>query len=260
MKNELKNYLLIAIIGALVLFSFAGLWYVRTYARSVPPTRTFSVTGEGKAIAVPDIAKISFGIRTEGDINLAALQEENTEKSNDVIAFLKDQKIAKEDIKTQAYNITPRYQYYPCKRPLAVNSEPCLPPEIVGYAINQTITIKLRNLDKVGIVLTGVVENGANTVSGPTFTIDDPDALKQEAREEAIKKARVKAKAVAKAARFRLGKPVSIQEGTTPIFTTRLAIAESLSFDGTVAKASTPSIEPGSQEVKVNVTITYEIK
>src|SRR3989344_5441892 len=111
MEKKTKTYLIVAIIASALLLGF---WYVKTYARSVPPMRTFSVQGEGKVVAIPDIALISFSVLTEGGKDLAALQKENTEKGNLVITFLKENKVADKDIKTESYRITPRYQSYSC--------------------------------------------------------------------------------------------------------------------------------------------------
>lgn len=250
----MKNFTLIK--GFLfLLFIIAIFWYVSAYSRSVVPERTFSVFGEGKAAAVPDIAQISIGVLTEGGKNLAELQKENSDKINRVIVFLKGEGIDKKDIKTEYYNISPRYQYFSCP-PVPFGAEvvrSCPPSEIIGYSISQSVLVKVRNLDKVGNVIAGVVDNGANTVSGPNFTIDDPIALENQAREEAIKQAREKAKAMARAGGFRLGKLISIQEGFIspfPVYS-RVEVKDS---------GSAPTVEPGSQEIQVNITLVYEIR
>lgn len=258
MDKDLKNYHSFWFkevkIVFLFLFVIAVFWYVSVYSRSVVPERSFAISGEGKVVAVPDIAEISVGILTEGGKNLVNLQEENTGKVNAVISFLKEEGIDEEDIKTQYYNISPRYQYFSCPVPLGFESRPCPPSEIIGYSISQSILVKIRSLEKVGDTLSGVVEHGANTVSGPNFTIDDPAALENEAREKAIKEAREKAVSMSKAGKFRLGKLISIQEGfggyPTPLYFEK---ADGLGSAG-------PTIEPGSQEVSVSVTLTYEIK
>ncbi len=237
----------------LLLFIIAVFWYVSAYSRSVVPERSFTVSGEGKVVAVPDIAQLSIGVLTEGGKNLAELQKQNTEKINRIISYLKEQGIDQKDIKTEYYNISPRYQYFSCPSvPLGLEFRPCPPSEIIGYSISQSVSVKVRDLDKTGGIISGVVEQGANTVSGPNFTIDDPVALQNEVREEAIKQAREKAKSIAKAGGFRLGKLISIQEGFFSPYPVPFAL-EGLGSAG-------PSIEPGFQEIVVNVTLIYEIK
>ena len=241
----------------LFLFIIAIFWYVSVYSRSVVPERTFTVSGEGKVVAVPDIAELSIGVLTEGGKNLTELQKQNTEKINRIIFYLKEQGIDQKDIKTEYYNISPRYQSTPCPLYLQTYPEiirPCPPSEIIGYSISQNISVKVRDLSKAGDILAQAVERGANTVYGPNFTIDDPIGFQNQAREEAIKEARGKAKSIAKAGNFRVGKLVSINEG----------FSGPIPFFGVEAKevsgAGGPIIEPGSQEIIINVTLTYEIK
>ncbi|MBI4094576.1 MAG: SIMPL domain-containing protein [Candidatus Liptonbacteria bacterium] len=210
--------------------------------------------GEGKVVAVPDVARFTFSTITQGGLDIAALQAENTSKVNKAIAFVKSNGVDAKDIRTESFNLEPRYQYFSCPR----TGGPCPPPEIVGYTARQTVSIKVRDFAKIGALLSGVVENGANSVSQLSFTIDDPFAVENEARAEAIAKAQEKAKAVARAAGFRIGRLISVDEGYTPIFRT-FDKAEALGFGG-AAPAAAPSIEPGSQEVMVTVTLRYEIQ
>lgn len=238
----------------LFLLVIAVFWYVSVYSRSVGVERSFSVSGEGKAVAVPDVAELSFGVLTDGGKNLADLQAQNTEKMNRVIGFLKEEGIDEKDIKTQYYNISPRYQYFNCPPVPYGGVISCPPSEIIGYSISQSVLVKVRDLNKTGTILSGVVDSGVNTVSGPNFTIDDRHALENQAREQAIKQAKEKAKSTAKAGRFRLGKLISINEGFS-----YPPIAYGEGYAG-AALGRSSSIEPGSQEIIVNVTLVYEIR
>ncbi|TSC90758.1 MAG: hypothetical protein G01um10142_249 [Parcubacteria group bacterium Gr01-1014_2] len=253
----MKNYFGLVKAFLLFLFIIAVFWYVSAYSRSVVPERTFTVSGEGKVVAVPDIAQLSIGVLTEGGKNLTDLQKQNTEKINRIISYLKEQGIDEKDIKTEYYSISPRYQTTPCPLYLPTYPEiirPCPPSstEIIGYSISQNLSIKVRDLSKAGDTLAGAVERGANTVYGPNFTIDDPISLQNQAREEAIKQAREKAKSMAKAGGFRVGKLVSIQEGFSG-----LPIIYGLEE---VKGGAGPSIEPGSQEIVITINLTYEIR
>lgn len=257
MDTKIKNYLGMALIGGIIFSAGAGVWYVGAFSQSIPPNRTFYVAGEGKAVAVPDIAELSFGVLTEGGKNLAELQKENSNKMNKVVSFLKENNIEEKDIKTQYYNISPRYQYFSCPIVQGAESKPCLPSEIIGYSINQNVLVKIRDLSKTGDVLAGVVKKGANNVSGPNFTVDGPTELQNKAREEAIAKARQKAQAIAKAGGFKLGKLISISENSFPQPTPYL---KNVAFGMGGSPEISPSIEPGSQEITANVSLTYEIK
>lgn len=257
MNNIIKNILGVALILTLLGVMGAVTQYIGVYEKSVDPAsfRSFSVLGDGKAVGIPDIAQFSFTVITNGGKNIGSLQQDNTNKMNAAIAFLKSKGIDTKDIKTQSYDVQPRYQYYNCSKDTGV----CPPAEIVGYSITQTALVKIRDFAKIGDTLSGVVDKGANSVSGLSFTIDDPTAVQNDARAEAIGKAHAKAESLARAGGFALGRLISIEEGNMyqpPIYAMESA---KYGMGGGVA-SSAPSIEPGSQEVNVSVVLKYEIR
>lgn len=253
MENK-KSFFHFILIVVLLIFAYSALNFVKSYSKSISPSsfRSFSVSGEGRVSAIPDISQFTFSVITQGDKteSVKALQERNTEKANEVLKFVKSEGIEKEDIKTQVYNLEPRYQTYPCPQYLALTHS-CKPSEIIGYTVTQTILVKIKDFEKIGRIFSGVVEKGANAVSQLSFTIEDQTELQNQARVKAIEKAKDKAKAIAKAGDFKLGRLLYIEEAG-PVFGYRaLEVA---------APAPGPSIEPGSQEITVNVTLRYEIK
>lgn len=268
MNNTIKNYVGVAvIIGVLALG--ASVWSIsRSISRSINPSslRSFSVTAEGKSTGVPDVAEFTFSVITEGGEKLAELQTENTEKMNKAIAFLKNEGVKKEDIKTSQYSVNPRHESYSCGRQLysgvgTPSVEPCPPPKIVGYTIVQSAEVKIRDFGKAGDIVSGVVKSGANEASSLNFTIDDPTSVQDVARAEAIAKAQKKAESIAKAGGFRVGKLISIYEssgGYPPVYYAKGA-ALGMGGDGAEG-APAPLIEPGSEDVAVSVTLTYEIR
>ncbi len=246
---------------ALLAVAYAVVVYAGAYARSAEPSnfRSFSVTAEGRAIGVPDVAKFTFSVVTEGGTDLAALQAQNTEKVNAAIAYLKSKSIDAKDIKTSQYSVSPRYQYYDCSR-LYGGATPCPPPEIVGYTVTQSVSVKVRDFTIAGDVLSGVVASGANSVSELQFAVDDPTALQDAAREEAIGKARVRAYAVASAGGFSVGRLLGIEEsGSRPVYPMYMESA-AYGKGGGPDTAPSPAIEPGSEDVTVAVTLRYEIR
>ncbi len=232
-----------SIIIGIFLFIIVSFWFVYEYTKSREIRRSFSVTGEAKEIIFPNVAELNIGLISEGK-DLIELQKENSEKFNKVIQFLKSQGIEERDIKTENYSITPKYRYDKVT-------------EIVGYTISQGFSVKIRNLNKVGEILSGAVQNGANNIYGPKFTVDDEKVYLDKAREKAIKETKEKAEKIAKIAGFKLGKIVNITESSGyfpppyPVFLKEM---------GAGVPGITPQIEPGSQEIKISVTITYEIK
>ena len=241
-------------VGACVLIAVAALLAAYQYKLSVDsiyPTKTFSVDGSGDVDTTPDVATFSVTVMTDGSKNVAEVQGANAEKMNKVTAFLKEQGIAKEDLKTLQYNLAPRYSSTPCIR------GNCPAPTIIGYSLTQTLQAKVRDSAKLGDLLSGVVTNGANSVSDVSFVVDDDSSAKNAAREKAIADAKEKAVATAKSAGFQLGKLVTLYENSNPTPYDGIGGGGIASAD----KASVaPTVNPGTQTTKVQITLTYEIK
>ncbi len=254
----MKQYTLMSVGVAALILSIASWSYANTYSKTIEPGsfRSFSVSGEGKVVAVPDVAKFSFSVITQGGKNLGDLQKQNIEKMNKAITYIKDQGVADKDIKTESFNVDPRYQYYGCK-----DGGSCPPAEIVGYTVTQSVGVKVRDFEKAGDILSGVVQNGANNVSGLQFTIDDPSSVMAKAREQAIEKAKEKAEQIADAGGFSVGRLLGISEGGyQPVYDSYLRNAKVSMAESLGGGAPAPSIEAGSQDVVVNISLQYEIK
>ena len=253
-QETLKKVLFGALIVAVLVVAYSAYSYSETYADSMS-LRSFSVTGEAKVNAVPDIAEFDLGVVTEGNTDIAKLQEQNTVKMNKVIEYLKSQKIDTKDIKTTGYNLTPRYQYSACQ-----NGGVCPPPTIVGYSVRQSATVKVRDFKIIGSALQGVVASGANNVSQLRFTFEDQDTLLGRVKGEAVKKAELKAEALAKTAGFSLGKLLSIEDNGPyqPMSYGVGGAADALMAKSVSAPA--PTVEPGSQDLTASVTLRYGIK
>lgn len=263
MTEKTKNYLGWVLIIGVLLVALSAWRYVSAYARSIQPAafRSFSASGEGKVVVVPDVAQFTFSVITEGGTDISKLQTSNTEKTNQAIKFLRDLGLEETDIKTENYNLSPRYQSSACYQPFAGNT-PCPPPEIVGYSISQSVSVKIKkeHFAKIGEALSGVIKQGANSVSQLNFTVDDPLAAENEARAQAIAQAKVKARSIAKAAGFSLGELLGIDEGGPDYPLPKFYGLEAMGRGGDmVASVPAPVIQPGSQEVRVFVTLRYEI-
>jgi hypothetical protein len=216
---------------------------------SAEQKHSISISGEGKVVAVPDIAKIQLGLQTEKKI-VAEAQKENTEKMNAVIEKLKkDFKIDAKDIQTVNYNIYPQYDWTNNRQTLR------------AYQVSQSVNLKIRDLTKISDILQAAGDAGLNQVGGLTFEVDEPEKIKQEARELAIKNAKEKADALAKIADVKLGKVISFSEYAND--------ASSRSYDNYSMKAMgvgggaeiapVPAVEAGSTEIIVTANVEYEI-
>lgn len=245
--------LLNVVLGLIIIFAFVGIGAFYKVTRGVEGQRTFAVTGEAKVATAPDLATLTFAVVTEGS-KPENLQEENTKKINAVIAYVKGQDIAKEDVQTSGYNLYPKYNY----------NRNTGESDIVGYTLTQNVTVKIRDLESVGTIIGGLTNLGVNQINTVQFTIEDQDAAQEEAREEAIEKARAKAKSLADKAGIRLGRVIDIQEsggGYPPYYMRESAVMGMGSSDAVKAPTPTmPTIEPGTQDVYVSVTLVYEVR
>ena len=256
MTTLIKNLLMLALIVTLGGVMVLGYKFTESYDRVSTPSnfRSFTVQGDGKAVGVPDIASFSFEVITEGGLDVAALQSQNATEMNKAIDFVTKQGVDKKDITTSQYAINPRYENGNCDYG---SGKPCPPPAIVGYTVRQSVFVKVRDFKLVSSLLSGVVTNGANTVSGLQFAIDDDTALENTARTAAIKKAQEKAESVAKAGGFKLGKLLEISESfSTPYYQPRMVMDMAVKSE---SASVAPTIEAGSQEVTINVSLKYEI-
>lgn len=265
MTKIIKDLLGVSAVIVVLALGYAALSYVDSYSKMIQPSsfRSFSVTSDAKITSIPDVAEFSFQVITEGGNDMTSLQTKNTDTTNKAIAFIKSKGVEDKDIKTEAYNVNPRYETSNCGIiPYSVTGgqtiKSCPPPSIVGYTITQSVNIKVRDFTKIGDIIGGVVKNGANQVGALSFTIDDPTIAQNQARTEAMIKARTKAESIAKTGGFSVGRLLGIQEGSQyPVYNDQFMMkATRVSSES----APTPIIQPGSQEVSVSVTLQYEIK
>ena len=217
------------------------------------PERSITISAEGKVEAVPDIATTNFSVVSEGK-DAKTVQKNNSDKINAVLAFLKSEGVAEKDVKTTNYDLYPEYDY----RNYPTPSGSGLPNPIIGYRLTQTLTVKIRDLNKVGEILEGVVSRGINQTGGVSFDIDDPDNLKDQARTEAFAKAREKAAALVGQSGAHIGRIVNIIESDFSVPPIPYYGLDGLG-GGAEVKTSAPQIQPGTQEVRGSVTVVFEL-
>ena len=117
--------------------------------------------------------------------------------------------------------------------------------------------VKIRDLEKVGTIIEKAGSLGANQVGGLNFTIDEPEELRQQARIKALENAKTKAESLAQVAGVNVGRLVSFSENSYipgPIYLD-YAKSEAMGLGG----GGAPAVEPGSQDIVINVTVTYEV-
>lgn len=230
-------------------------WYknIRAEFTAQPYARTISVEGEGKIVVQPDIAKVDLSVTSVGK-TVKEVTDDGNKKMNAVRDEMKNLGIKAEDMKTSQYNLYPQYDY----NTVIDRSGIAKPAAIIGYNLTQTLSLKIRDLGLTDQVLDKSITAGANQVGQLTFDLDDASQIKIKARQEAFQKAREKAQQMASAAGVNLGKVVTFSEGSSGGIVMPYAnfTMKAMSADAAVA----PSVEAGSQELMVNVSVTYEIE
>lgn len=207
-----------------------------------------SINAQGSSTRTPDIAVFSAGVVTQGATASEALST-NATAMNRVMAALRKAGIADRDIQTSQINLNPIYSQ-PVVGPDGVVRQE---PRITGYQANNTVTVRSRDIKGFGKVLDALVASGANQVNGPSFQIAEPDGAMDEARIEAMTKARARADLYARAAGLRVVRIVSISESggyspPQPVYA-RMAKREA---------DSTP-IAAGEVEAEINLSVQFEL-
>lgn len=215
-----------------------------------------SVTGTGDVSAKPDIAQFSFSVRGEGADATTALAKSAT-AINAITQYLKAQSIDDKDVKTENYSMSPKYKYVetPCRYGTV-----CPPGQQTpdGFEVSQTITVKVRKIDTAGTLLTQVGSLGATDISGLTFTIDNDEIIKEQARNIAIKDAKAKAEKLASSLGVRIVKMTEYSEnngGGSPYYP---MADNAMSTKSEVA--SVPALPTGENKIMSTVMISYEVK
>jgi uncharacterized protein YggE len=205
------------------------------------------VSGQGDASVVPDLAIVNLSVAETAKTAREALDINNGAMTS-VMKALKDQGIADRDLQTSGLSIQPQYSY-----PQNEDGTPKL-PVLNGYTVTNGLTVRVRDLAKLGAILDQSVTSGVNQGGDIRFTNDDPEKALEEARAEAVKNAAAKAKTLADAAGVKLGRVVEISEsagGADPQPMMRMQMAKEA--------ADAVPIAAGENTYVVNVSVTFTI-
>lgn len=208
---------------------------------------SISVSASGEAVAKNDIATVDIGVTKDAKTATDA-QTQATEAMNALTAAMKDLGIPAEDLQTSSYSVYPQYDYDQS------------PATIVGYEASETLTVKIRQEDLVSSVLGKAADLGATNIGSLRFEADDDTAATNEARAEAIQKARAQAEATAQAMGATLGDIISYSESTGsddyPYY--RSYASDAMGMGGVMSAA--PDVQMGQSDVELTVYVTYSIR
>jgi uncharacterized protein YggE len=204
------------------------------------------VTGEGEAAVAPDIALLSLSVMREAKTARAAL-DANNDAMAAVIAARKTFGSAERDLQTAGIQISPRYNY-------TNKADGSQEAELVAYQVTNTLSVRVRDIDKTGEILDKAVSLGVNQGGGISFTNEDPAATLTEARRKAVADAVAKAKTLAEAAGVSVGRVLEITDQTFAPPPMPISVK---AFDA--ARASVP-VQAGENTYNVQVNVTFELK
>jgi hypothetical protein len=240
MAHSSCPYLLALLLSAATLGAPAA-------AHDQPEKRTISLSASGIVKTTPDMVEISTGVTSEAPSAREAL-DKNTASMTKVVETLKGEGIDAKDIQTANFSVGPVYEQRPYDGPPENK-----PPVIVGYRVTNQVRITLHDTAKLGAILDKVVSLGANQIDSIEFGVEEPEALKDEARKLALKNVTDNAKLYAEAAGVGLGPMLSITEEESS-YQPRYAAAAAR-----MESAKDVPIEAGTASVEVRVRVSWEI-
>lgn len=208
-----------------------------------------SVSADAKVSTPPDVATLTFGMNTGRQSSAKAATETLAKTMAKVIDATKKAGVEEKDITTESFYLNPEYDY---------TTSGQIPR---GFQASQSLRVKVRDLDKVGDILTAATAAGANQAGGVVFGIDEMDAVKAKAREIAIEKAKAKAEVLAKNLGMNLGRMTGFMEGGDyrgmPV---PMMAKENYGMGGGADMVQNVQIPAGEQEVTSTVTLMYELR
>jgi uncharacterized protein YggE len=237
-----------ALIGALLVgvMSFAtpaAAQQQPSISQAIEGTR-LDVTATGEVTRVPDVAIISAGVVTRAATATAAIRDAS-ERMQRILAALKRAGVEDRDVQTGSIGLNPEYRYPENQA-----------PQLVAYNASNQLTIKFRDISRAGKILDALVSEGANQISGPTLSIDKPEAALDEARAKAVASGRARAELYARSLGLHVVRIVSVSESggyavPPPAPPVPMMAAESRAYT---------KIEPGEQKLQVTLAMTFELR
>ncbi len=262
-SHYMKHFYKLVLVFLVVLSVFYAvriLGEFRSYRNAGQGYNSIMITGHGEVSAAPDIATISFNISKDAK-TVKEAQEAVATVEKSALDFLKTSKVEDKDIKTLNASFNPKYEYQQkmCPQPTGASYYCGGGKQVVtGYESHESITVKVRNIDDAGTIIEGLGKLGVTDLNGPNFSIDDEDALKAQARKEAIDQAQEKAKVLAKDLGVKLGKVMSYSDNAE--YPSPMYYGRDMMMSESVKVAAPAQLPKGENTITSDVTITFEIR
>jgi uncharacterized protein YggE len=215
---------------------------VHAQAQQTPslPVAGVVVIGEGSVSVTPDYAQIGSGVTTRAN-TVKEATDANSKLMSAVTNVLLESGIVQKDIQTSRFSIQPIY----------AQQEPRTEPKLAGYSVSNQVKVKIRQIDRVGMILDQLITAGATNIGNIEFLASEPSKALDQAREAAVADARRKAEVYANASGLRLGRVAWITEDT--------GIAPPITMRAPAASAAAVPIATGEDTLRVRITVGFEI-
>jgi uncharacterized protein YggE len=247
-ENKLFAALLAVVCFSLVLFlgakTVASIQISQRLDQPTPIEHTIYMEGLGKATMTPDIAVMTFGISSTNK-SVSEAQKQNSKEMNALIDKIKATGVLETDLQTKDYSAYEKTEWNPVTQK----------SESAGWIVSQSLAVKIRDAQKISTIVEIAGQNGATSISGPTFTVDDQSKYEAVAREMALADAKQKADTIAKALGLKIDRVVSYSEYKEDAISPMYG-AKEMGMGGGVLSSS-PAIQTGTQEMKLRATVTY---
>ena len=242
----MNSIVIAALLASAVLApSAASAQDVFAVARPIGGTR-LDISATGSVSRVPDLAIISAGVITRSPTATGAIAD-NATRMERVRAALRRAGIEDRDIQTSSISLNPDYRYQEGQ-----------PPVLTGYQASNNVSVKFRDIRNSGKILDALVAQGANQINGPNLTIDKPEGAYDEARVKAIAVGRARAELYARALGMRVTRLLSVSEGGGFARPPMPYGADSIQVTG--SRVAKTEIDPGSQDIDVTLSMSFELR
>lgn len=235
-----KNVVLSSLMAVLLMCAIPS-W-------AVDEQRKIMVTGDGEVAIAADMAVVSLTVRKDAETAEKALQE-NSAAMKTVLQAMMDAGVAQRDLQTSQFSIKPRYIY-----PRSNNADQL--PRLAGYTVSNSLSVRVRDIDSLGVLLDRAVKLGVNEGGSIQFVNKDPAAAIEKARIQAVKDAMNKARTLAGAAGVKLGDLLQLSEQQSHQYP--MPMAAKAGFARSVMEDSVP-VASGENTYSVRVNVTYAI-
>lgn len=259
----MKKRYVAAIIGAIIIGSLTLSGCSSSISPAVPEVvkvqnvdreseNIISLNSKETVEVTPDMAKLTFVVLTE-DEEADKCQQDNTERLNQLIEYLKQEGVEEKSIKTSGFSLDPNYSWDNYTQTL------------IGYEMRTEVEVNDISIDKTGALLSGAVANGANEILDVSYYSSQYDEAYAEALKKAVELARGKAEALASASQKNLGEVISINEYSDYqagryVSSNYKAMATGAMEDGAMAEtASSMDVMPGEMQISAQISIKFRM-